>query len=399
MMGRALPHRSLMASMADLSTIITAQIQSSPPPGLPFASYMDLALYHPDYGYYTTKPSILGPDGDFITSPHLGHDFGELLAIQFADMWHSMAQPAPYHVVEMGAGQGLIAADVLAYLQRHFPDCYAALDYIIIEKSPALRALQQERLTHDKVTWTSLEDLSPITGCFFSNELVDAFPVHMVEKHNNRLQEVYVARANNTLQATLGPLSTDKLTQYFDLVGIDLLSDAYPDGYRTEVNLAALDWLDTVASCIDRGFLLTIDYGHTAQRYYSPARHKGTLQCYYQHRHHDDPYTNIGQQDLTAHVDFTALQKQGEKDGLVTLGYTQQGLFLMALGLGDRLANLSQSIAPGPDGFNQLIQRRQALHQLMDMNPMGLGTFGVLIQGKGVETSVVLKGLTMPPMG
>ncbi|MEM1242601.1 MAG: class I SAM-dependent methyltransferase [Cyanobacteria bacterium P01_H01_bin.26] len=386
-----------MNSTSDLLTIITDHISAAQ--RIPFASYMDLALYHPTHGYYTTKFSILGPDGDFITSPHLSHDFGELLAVQFADMWHSLDRPAPFHLVEMGAGQGLIAADVLTYLEQHHPDCYAALDYIIIEKSPALQARQQEHLTHQKVTWTNLDKLPPITGCLFSNELVDAFPVHIIEKHDSQLQEVYITTQDDTLQETLGPLSTDQLTQYFQLVDIDLLTDAYPDGYRTEVNLAALNWLDTVASRIDRGFLLTIDYGHTAQRYYSPARHQGTLKCYYQHRHHDNPYANIGQQDLTAHVDFTALERHGERAGLSTVGFTQQGLFLMALGLGDRVANLAQNIAPGPNGFNQLIQNRQALHQLMDMGPMGLGTFGVLIQSKGLGNNVSLKGLIVPPLG
>ena len=386
-----------MNSTSDLLTIITDHIRAAQ--RIPFASYMDLALYHPTHGYYTTKSSILGPDGDFITSPHLSHDFGELLAIQFADMWHTLDRPAPFHLVEMGAGQGLIAADVLTYLEQHHPDCYAALDYIIIEKSPALQARQQEHLTHQKVTWTTLDQLPPITGCLFSNELVDAFPVHIIEKHDSQLQEVYVTAQDGTLQETLGPLSTDKLADYFQLVDIDLLTDAYPDGYRTEVNLAALDWLDTVASRIDRGFLLTIDYGHAAQRYYSPARHQGTLKCYHQHRHHDNPYANIGQQDLTAHVDFTALERQGERAGLSTIGFTQQGLFLMALGLGDRVANLAQNVAPGPNGFNQLIQNRQALHQLMDMSPMGLGTFGALIQSKGLGNNVSLKGLMVPPLG
>ena len=389
---------SSVESSHRLLECICDRIHSTPHQRITFASYMDLALYHPDYGYYTTKASILGPDGDFITSPHLGHDFGELLAVQFADMWHSLGQPTPFQVVEMGAGQGLIAADVLTYLQQYQPDCYGALDYIIIEKSPALRSQQQTRLTHKKVTWTTLDELTPITGCFFSNELIDAFPVHIIQKNNNQLQEVYVTTQDSALQETLGPLSTDQLTQYADLVAIDFLNDTYLDGYRTEVNLAALDWLDTVSSRIARGFLLTIDYGHTAQRYYSPARHKGTLKCYYQHSHYDDPYTNIGQQDLTAHIDFTALQRHGNNVGLSTLGFTQQGLFLMALGLGDRVANLAQTITPGPDGFNQLIQRRSALHQLMDMSPMGLGTFGVLIQGKGIEDDIPLKGLTIPPL-
>ncbi|MEM6251833.1 MAG: SAM-dependent methyltransferase [Cyanobacteria bacterium P01_D01_bin.156] len=387
-----------MSQSSPLVKVITDHIQAAPDQRIPFVSYMDLALYHPEHGYYTTKASILGPNGDFITSPHVGYDFGELLAVQFAEMWTILGQPQPFHLVEMGAGQGLIAADVLAYLQQHHADCYAALEYIIIEKSPVLRSLQQEHLIHSNVTWSTLEELSPITGCFFSNELLDAFSVHIVEKHNNQLQEVYVTADDNTLKESLGPLSTDKLTQYFDHVDIDLLSDTYADGYRTEVNLASLDWLSTVANCMDRGFILTIDYGHTAQRYYSPARHQGTLKCYYQHRHHNDPYVNVGQQDLTAYVDFTALENHGKNLGLINVGFTQQGLLLMALGLGDRISTLTQSISPGPDSFNQLIQRRQTLHQLMDMSPMGLGTFGVLIQGKNLPDKVSLKGLNVPPL-
>ena len=388
-----------MTSTADLITTITEHIQAAPQQQITFAAYMSLVLYHPSHGYYTNKASILGPAGDFITSSHLGHDFGELLAVQFADMWCALDQPNPFHIVEMGAGQGLIASDVLAYLQQNHPDCYTALSYIIIEKSPILQTLQQKHLTHENVSWSTLGKLPQIVGCFFSNELLDAFPVHIIEKHDHQLREIYVTFKDNTLQETLGPLSSDRLLEYFKLIDIDLLDENYPDGYRTEVNLAALDWLETVANKIGTGFLLTIDYGHIAQRYYSPARHQGTLKCYYQHRHHDDPYTNIGQQDLTTHVDFTALEQYGTKVGLAPLGGTQQGLFLMALGLGERIATLTETIAPGPDSFNQLIQRRQALHQLMDMSPMGLGTFGVLIQSKGLAGNTLLKGLTVPPLG
>ena len=184
-----------------------------------------------------------------------------------------------------------------------------------------------------------------------------------------------------------------------------MLSGGYPEGYRTEVNLAALDWLKTVANGLQRGFLLTIDYGYCADRYYQPARHQGTLQCYHRHRHHDDPYVYVGQQDITAHVNFTALECQGELCGLRKVGFTQQGLFLMALGLGDRIAALSardsergNAIAKGQDVFT-IMRRRQVLHELM--NPMGLGGFGVLLQSKGLteeEEQVSLKGLTVPPM-
>jgi SAM-dependent MidA family methyltransferase len=183
------------------------------------------------------------------------------------------------------------------------------------------------------------------------------------------------------------------LKNYFDLIGIDLSVNFYPDGYRSEINLAALDWLSIVADRLQRGYVVTVDYGYPANRYYNPRRSQGTLQCYYQHRYHNNPYINIGRQDITAHVDFTALEFWGEKQGLNKVGFTQQGLFLMALGLGERIASLSyQNIA-----IAQLLQRRESLHQLLD--PTGLGGFGVLVQSKGLqehENSQPLKGLIVP---
>ena len=159
------------------------------------------------------------------------------------------------------------------------------------------------------------------------------------------------------------------------------------------MNLAALDWIATVADRLRQGYLLTIDYGYAADRYYSHNRSQGTLQCYYQHAHHSDPYVAIGQQDITAHVDFTALEKQGERCGLQKIGFTPQGLFLMALGLGDRIAALSQSNVDQP--LPDILRRREALHALI--NPMGVGNFGVLVQAKGLSQVALrspLKGLT-----
>jgi SAM-dependent MidA family methyltransferase len=184
------------------------------------------------------------------------------------------------------------------------------------------------------------------------------------------------------------------LVQYFDLVGIQLPSSTYPDGYRTEVNLAALDWLKLVAERLQHGYLLTIDYGYPASRYYNPVRSQGTLQCYYHHRHHDNPYINIGRQDITAHVNFTALERWGKRCGLDKVGFTQQGLFLMALGIGERIAAISTTTN---QSIQQLLRRRDALHQLID--PTGLGRFGILIQSKGLteaEAAQNLKGLSLP---
>jgi SAM-dependent MidA family methyltransferase len=198
--------------------------------------------------------------------------------------------------------------------------------------------------------------------------------------------------ASSFIEVT-GKPSTPQLAEYFNLVEIDLTSGAYPDGYRSEINLAALSWLSIVADRLQRGYVLTIDYGYPATRYYNPRRWQGTLQCYYQHRYHDNPYINVGQQDITAHVDFTALSRWGDRCGLENVGFIQQGLFLMALGLGERIAAISYQKQP----LSQLLQRREALHQLLD--PTGLGGFGVLIQGKNLgktEISQPLKGLTVP---
>lgn len=377
---------------APLIQWISQQIQQHPEHRITFAKFMDWALYHPHYGYYAKRREKIGAKGDFFTSPHLAFDFGELIAEQLADMWQVLGCPQPFTLVEMGAGQGLLAADVLNYLHHQYPDCFAALRYLIVEKVAAHIAEQKHRLQRwislgAAIEWTTLEEIATdsVTGCFFSNELVDAFPVHLVT-WQGKWQEVYVTDAWTEV---LGELSTPALAHYFDQIGINFAD--YPHGYRTEVNLAALDWMRSVADRLHRGFVLTIDYGYSAERYYNWARSQGTLQCYYQHAHHNDPYIHIGEQDITAHVNFTALQRQGEKAGLTTVEFTQQGLFLMALGLGDRLTQITQTEATSSADLQNRLQRRDALHQLI--NPLGLGGFGVLLQSKGLNQGEQLKSL------
>jgi len=410
-----------MDSNLALCKIISSRFASNPQRRITFAEYMDIALYHPEHGYYSTKAVNLGKKGDFFTSVHLGGDFGQLLAEQFLQMWEILGRPKPFTLVEMGAGQGLLAADILSYLQQQYLDFFASLEYVIVEKSVALRQEQQQRLQDFPLRWCNLEDIPSlsITGCFFSNELVDALPVHQFILEAGELREIYVTtqevEANEGSEGdeginltsvetfhrnvstrispfveVIGEVSSLKIAEYFDLLGIDFAQSAYPDGYRSEINLAAVDWLSIVADRLKRGYLLTIDYGYAANRYYNPRRTQGTLQCYYQHRHHDNPYINIGRQDITAHVDLTALEKSGYRSGLQKVGFTQQGLFLMAFGLGSRIANLSHQ----QQSISQMLQRRDALHQLLD--PMGLGGFGVLVQSKGLkeaEISQPLKGL------
>jgi SAM-dependent MidA family methyltransferase len=363
---------TITTSSDRLLELLIDRIHQQPDRRITFATYMELVLYAPEVGYYARTPDRIGSRGDFFTSPHLGSDFGEMLAIQLAEMWELLGKPQPFTVVEMGAGQGLIAKDILNYWQQHYPELIA--DYVIVETSAAMRLCQQKILIERPVRWVTWADLETesITGCLFSNELIDALPVHQVVIKDNTLQEVYITvNSEQQLQEELGTPSTNRLIEYFVQAEIPILN--YADGYRTEINLAAIDWLKTVAAKLKRGYLLSIDYGYTSQRYYNPQRSQGTLQCYYQHRYHSNPYIHIGQQDLTAHVDFTSLIQQGEQVGLQNLGFTKQGMWLMGLGLVDRISQ--------PES----LERRQALHQLID--PMGLGGFGVLLQGKGVIDS------------
>ncbi len=383
-----------------LCKIINKHISKSQKKRITFAEYMDLVLYHPQHGYYATHPVNIGKQGDFLTSPHWGGYFGELLAEQFLEMWHILQRPNNFTMVEMGAGQGILAEQILAYLKQKHLDFFQTIEYLIVEKSEVLKAQQKQRLKSYQVRWSDWDEIyySSITGCLFSNELVDAFPVHKFIIKNLEIREIYVTSDSqgNFVEIT-DQISTPEIAEYFKLVDIDLLSFADIEGYQSEVNLQALDWVKVVSDKLLKGYVLTIDYGYQAARYYNPVRREGTLQCYYQHHRNNDPYWNVGRQDITAHVDFTALEKQGNLSELETLGFTQQGLFLMALGLGDRLNELSNN-----QGFSveEVFRRREALHSLID--PMGLGNFGVLVQSKSLseeEKKETLKGLSMPPMG
>ncbi len=385
-----------MDNNLELVKFIEDRINNSPQQRITFAEYMELILYHPKHGYYASSSDRIGTDGDFLTSPHLADDFGEMLAVQLYQLWQILGSPQLFRIVEIGAGQGLLAAQIIDYSIRVYPDFFRSIDYLIIETAPEMIRSQQIRLKDLPVRWCNWAEIldRSIVGCFLANELIDALPVHQVTIREDQLQEVYVTTGDhqNIFTETIDKLSTDRLDHYWQLNQINLLSGKYPDGYRTEVNLAALDWLEQVAKKLQRGYLISIDYGYTADRYYNPIRSQGTLQCYYQHTYHHDPYINIGNQDLTAHVDFTAVQQQGELLGLHTVGFIPQGLFLMALGLGERIA----AISSGGGDIQSLLRHRQNLHQLID--PMGLGKFGILIQSQGLtpeEQGRLLTGLSI----
>jgi len=371
-------------------------IDNSPEKKITFADYMDLCLYDPDYGYYNSQNIAIGEQGDFFTSASLSSDVGDLLAVQMEELWRVLGKQKPFHLVEMGAGEGQLTVNILNYLANNFPEFFSCLEYIIIEKSSTLKNKQkliiEDKLGDiNKIKWCQWDEIDNnfLFGCVFSNELVDAFPVHLVEWQDGVLKEIYLINQEGILTEILGDLSTDEISDYFRKLKINFDSSFYPNDYRTEVNLNAINWLKTVTNKLKQGYLLTIDYGYNADKYYHPQRFKGTLKCYYQHRHHDNPYINIGCQDITSHVNFTALEIYGELYNLSKITYLPQALFLMNLGLGDRLSELSSGKIP----IGEIIERRNQLHNLI--NPQGLGNFGVLLQGKNLTSEQInypLKG-------
>jgi len=381
-----------------LSTLL-GSIRQHPHQRLTFAEFMAWVLYQPELGYYSGGQVDIGMRGDFVTAIALGPDFGELLTGQFVEMWQRLGRPDRFDLLELGAGTGAFAKVVLEYSAQVYPDFYQALQYFIIEESPALQQRQQRLLTPwqdmGKIQWLTWSDLAPnaITGCCFSNEFFDALPVHRVGIQGGKLHEQYIEATDAGLRSVWGDLSTPDLEDYFTSFGLQLTCPPYAEGYETEVNLEAQIILEKISQVLAQGWVLTVDYGHPAGKYYHPQRSGGTLQCYYQQRHHNDPFVNLGEQDLTAHVNFTALELWGERFGLNQLDLTQQAPFLMNLGLGDRLLALSS----GEYDLNEIFSRRALLHQLID--PTGLGKFGVLLQGKNLGKAMIespLQGFRPP---
>ncbi len=357
---------------------------------LTFAEFMDLVLYHPGEGYYQSFREKTGPEGDYYTSPHIHPIFGQLLARQVHQMWEILGHPIPFTLVEMGGGKGLLCSDILNYCRSQFGDFYGCLGYVLAEISTPLiekqRSLLSPFLQERKVQWVDPECLlnrgQAFIGCLLSNELIDAFPVHLVEQKDGKLREIYVACRDESFQEVLGPPSNPSLEEYFLLYGSPL-----EEGQRAEVNLKALDWIERVSRVLQRGFLLTIDYGYEAADLYQPARRDGTLLCYFRHTASSNPYARIGNQDMTAHVNFTALMKKGEALGLKKVGYAEQYKFLVSLGLLQDLENLERDSPSESDpGFlkNKLAMRNFLI-------PGGMGSlFKVLCQSKGVGDAGLL---------
>ncbi len=343
---------------------------------LTFAEVMEVALYHPEGGYYTAH-ALLGPEGDFVTAPEEHPAFGALLARQAAQCWALLGHPDPFCVLEMGGGRGALAAAFLDHARARLPAMFAALRYVMLERSPRHRAMQRERLRSslseggDRVTWTDI--LPPnVTGLILSNELVDAFPVHRVVMRGGELRERYVTAVppqplgqgdEGCWQD--GALSTPDLRAYFDRLGITLA-----EGQIADVNLAAVTWMRQAARALERGFVLTMDFGHLATALFTPARKYGSLIAYYRQTASDDLLARLGRQDLFAQVDFSTLVAIGKEGGLAPLGLVTQHHALLDLGIEGWLAQA------GP-------RDRRAMLELVRTGENGLGDAKLLVQARG----------------
>jgi SAM-dependent MidA family methyltransferase len=363
-----------------LRRFILSQIEKGGP--IPFSQFMEWCLYHPEYGYYQSERPKIGRDGDYYTSPCVHPLFGSLIARQLSQMSEQLGVET-FDVVEMGGGRGFLCEDVLQWARKNSSVFYQRLRYHLIETAPSFLKEQRERLSEykkeGKIFWMDREALEEgkvqIEGCFLSNELVDAFPVHQVIFDHGELKEIYVAQDHGQLKEQRGELSDSRIASYFQSMDITLQEDQ-----RAEVNLKALDWMEKVAWCLKKGFVLTIDYGYLAKELYGPHRRKGTLLCYTQHQTSDNPYERLGQQDITSHVNFTSLIQKGEEVGLQFTGLVPQYQFLLALGLLQEMESLGREM-PEMDA----LQLRLSLKHLIEPE-MGMGeVFKVLIQHKGID--------------
>ena len=329
------------AGVPELVEYIRQQISLHGP--VTFKWFMQQALYHPEHGYYGAGRARIGRRGDYYTSVSVGKIFGELLAKQFDEMWVRMNCPLSFSIVEEGSHDGQFAHDVLEWIRQFAPDLFAVLKYWIIEPNPRLQQEQQARLSvwpRNKIRWSKTLDtfeVGSLCGVFFANELLDAFPVHMVASAGGPWQENFVDAGRQGFRFVYGPPSNAPLRAHLEKLPTPAADGGTPVSYRTEVNLSALRWIEDTSKVLGQGYVLLADYGYPRDQYYSPEHADGTLMTYHQHRRNSNPLEMVGECDITAHVDFTSLAERAESSGLRLSGYCDQHHFLIALGENDLL--------------------------------------------------------------
>jgi SAM-dependent MidA family methyltransferase len=354
-----------------------------------FARFMQQALYHPEHGYYSSGRCAIGRRGDYYTSVSVGPLFGRLLAAQFSEIWERLGKIDKFVLVEQGAHHGEFARDVLVSARKRWPDFFATVRYRIIEPFPVLQGRQLQTLTgfEDKVEWRdSIDALEPFIGVHFSNELLDAMPVHLIVSQCGRgvsapmecaWLEKFVTLNGDMFVFVDQPIADQTLRDHL------LKSPAQLAGYQTEVNLAALDWIDNLSRKLDRGYVLTIDYGYPRDEFLVPHRFAGTLQVRAQHRLLQLPFDEIGHADITSHVEWTSIVERAEACGFEVKGFTDQHHFITGI-----ISELAHDIAQGDADA----KANRALQTLLHPEMLGRN-FQILALGKNVDAVTPLAGL------
>lgn len=343
-----------------------------------FDEFMAAALYDPDRGYYTSPDSRTGQAGDFFTSVSVGPVYGRLLASQCAEMWDALGRPADFTLVEQGANDGQLMADVLTAMEKDHPSCTPRA--VIIEPLPQRQAVQQttlarwaNRVTHE----TNEAELEPFTGVFFANELLDAFPVKLLTHANGAWLERRVGVQGGQIAFVETPIDDEPILAEADRWPLP----AGGPRFCTEFAPGLAAWMTAIAAKLQRGWILLVDYGHPAAARYHPARAGGTLAAYRNHHRQDDPLADPGAQDLTSHVDFTRVARLGEECGLKLVGFTDQHHALAALA--------ARVFPPMRDGALDATAAREmrALRQLLHPESMGT-SFKFLAMSKGIDATL-----------
>jgi SAM-dependent MidA family methyltransferase len=356
-----------------LQTLIKAEIQAQGG-SIPFARFMELALYAPGLGYYSGGLHKFGREGDFTTAPEVSPLFSQSLAVQCAQVLENLEHA---DVLEAGAGSGVMAADILAELERlgQLPD-----RYFILELSGELRQRQRETLQAkvphllEKVQWLEALPLSGFRGVILGNELLDAMPVQRFRIDGDEVCELHVVLEGDGFAYQAGPAGKELLDAVRNIES--QLGEPFADGYESEINLAAQGWLHSISEIMDEGLLLFVDYGFPRHEFYHPQRSGGTLMCHYRHRAHPDPLVLVGLQDITAHVDFTAMAETAQACGLDVLGFTTQAHLLLSLGIEQRVAQAGD-----------VMQVAQQIKQLVLPSEMG-ELFKAIAFGKDLAQDV-----------
>jgi SAM-dependent MidA family methyltransferase len=330
-----------------------------------FAEFMEAALFDPEDGYYTTRASIGFAEGDdFFTSADLGPHFGRALGRIAIDAWTALGRPAAWDLVEAGAGRGSVMRDLLAALERERPDAARSVRPAIVEVSPRLREQQGAALEGRELRWaTSARGLAPIHGLVFANEVLDAFPVHVLVRADEGVREVYVDERDGALVEVLRPPSQADLKWR--------VPEALPVGGRWEVSVAAEGWIAQVAAAVSSGYVLFIDYADEEQGLLGRMG-AGTVRGFSRHRFVSDALADPGRVDLTATVNVTAVRRAAEGAGLRLVGATTQRDLLLALGVREGVTRPASPIEQLREA-----SRRSAVDTLID--PNGLGAFRALL--------------------